>query len=61
VLSGVCKVVYEVDGQQAVLDFVKRYFVNDVDWALCEPCDYISPMQFDSCLVCGSHPHTGHA
>jgi hypothetical protein len=55
VLSGVCKTIYEVDGQQAVLDFVKRYFVNDVDWALCEPCEYISPMQFDSCLVCGSH------
>jgi hypothetical protein len=53
-LDEVCGVIYEKDGQQGVLDFINRYFMKDVDWVFCRYCEVDSPMQFDSCLVCGS-------
>lgn len=53
-LSPVCEVIYEKGGQQAVLDFVKRYF-PDTGVGYCAGCTVNSYMDLDGyCLVCGT-------
>jgi len=45
--------VYESTGQDGVFDWVTRV-AAELEWALCPPCDTISPFSQGTCLVCWS-------
>lgn len=46
--------MYEEKGQQAVLDAVYQGKLKIDYKALCEPCEYVSPIYKNCCLVCGT-------
>jgi hypothetical protein len=43
--------IYQSDGQDGVLKWATDL---PLEWALCEPCEYESPMYKSACLVCWS-------
>ena len=45
--------VYDSQGQDGVFDWVTRV-APELEWALCPPCDTLSPFSRDTCLVCWS-------
>jgi len=58
-LYAICEDLYEgahgVGGQSAVLDYIEKNH-PEVKWAICEPCECLSPVDNKEpiCLVCGS-------
>lgn len=55
-LAEACNKVYENKGQGGVFDFINQYFLKEVDFKLCKPCETDSPVEKGTsvCLVCGS-------
>lgn len=43
--------IYEVSGQDGVLKWAREL---PLEWAWCEPCEYESPIDKNTCLVCGT-------
>ncbi len=48
-----CKKLYDKDGQSAVFDYANKH--DDIKWGECKPCEAVSPVEENTCLVCGSH------
>jgi hypothetical protein len=55
VIYDLCVQKYEQGGQAAVLDFISRNF-SEIVWNYCKPCESKSPIEDNTCLVCGSNP-----
>lgn len=45
--------IYQVSGQDGVLEWAVKN-LPDIPWLYCEPCDYVSPVSNNECLVCWS-------
>jgi hypothetical protein len=52
VIYDLCVEKYEQGGQSAVFDFVNENF-PELSWGWCEPCESKSPIEAETCLVCG--------
>lgn len=58
-LYKICEDIYEnaqgAGGQAAVMDYISANH-PEVKWAICEPCETLSPVDptEPTCLVCGS-------
>jgi hypothetical protein len=46
--------IYEKHGQSAVLKAVEEGELEYDSYKYCEPCEWISPIWENSCLVCGT-------
>jgi hypothetical protein len=46
--------IYEAQGQLGVLETVNQGILKVDFKALCEPCEYVSPIYNNCCLVCGT-------
>lgn len=53
VIYDLCTMQYEQGGQSAVFNFVSNNF-PELQWQKCKPCESVSPIEGDTCLVCGS-------
>jgi len=53
VIYDLCQKKYEEGGQSAVFEYVSNNF-PEVLWGNCEPCESNSPIELNTCLVCGS-------
>tara|TARA_R100000656_G_scaffold5166_1_gene6832 strand:- start:281 stop:457 length:177 start_codon:yes stop_codon:yes gene_type:complete len=45
--------IYEKQGQDGVLAAVRQSKLKIDKWGFCEPCEYLSPIYQNCCLVCG--------
>lgn len=53
IIYDLCEKQYEQGGQDAVFNFILNNF-PELPWKKCEPCEISSPIEDNTCLVCGS-------
>lgn len=52
-LYATCATIYADKGQGAVMEYIEQNH-PEIIWSWCDPCDCLSPIDDNACLVCAS-------